>query len=234
MRWIVVSLLALNGLVFVYFQLSADAAPSAAASLKEAATSVNSDPLSVVLLSEQPRDRSVASVRIKPTNKSVEAPVQPLCTLVGSFKRLLKAEYLVERLAALGLVAEVKNLVVASDSGYWLYLPPEVSRKEALRRLSELQGRGIDSYVIPSGNLANGISLGMFSQQDRAQAMQKQIKKQGYQSQIVNVPREQKEIWVFLPQGEAAKLSDERWLELLSSEDYLQKRQNLCADVASA
>ncbi|MGH1486460.1 MAG: SPOR domain-containing protein [Cellvibrionaceae bacterium] len=234
MRWIVASLVAVNILVFIYFQLFSNVAPSSVSSSREAAALVNSGSPSVVLLSEQSRNQSVASVRVKPKEKQLVPPVQPLCTLVGSFKRLLKAEYFAERLVALGLVAEIKNLVVASEPGYWLHLPPEVSRKEALRRLSELQGRGIDSYVIPSGNLANGISLGMFSKQDRAQAMQERIKKQGYKPQITNVPREQKEIWVFLPQGEAAKLSAERWAELLSSEDYLQKRQNLCADVASA
>lgn len=238
MRLIVVSLVLLNIGVFVYFQLFAEksALDVSAVSTPSAVESIKT----VVLLSEVAVADKVESIRLAP--KALSIPIstaqplvinEPLCTLVGSFKRLLKAEYFVERLQSLGLSAQVKNLVVNSEPGYWLHLPPEKSRKEALRRLSELQRRGIDSYVIPSGNLANGISLGMFSDKQRAEAMKDKVGSQGYTSEIVSVPREQKEIWVFLPQGEAAKLDDERWAELLSSEEYMQKRQNVCSDVAS-
>lgn len=237
MRWIVASLVILNIAVFVYFQLFTESSPSISAEtlVPSAAGSI----ASVTLLSEVKDSAPVESIRVEaPPLPSVEPekPLtinEPLCTLVGAFKRLLKAEYFVERLQSLGLSAEVKNVVVDSQPGYWLHLAPEKSRKEALRRLSELQRRGIDSYVIPSGNLANGISLGMFSNKERAESMLASVGAQGYKPQIVNVPREQKEIWAFLPQGEAAKLSDERWSELLSSEEYIQKRQNVCSDVAS-
>lgn len=237
MRWIVASLVVLNIAVFVYFQLFAKKESSD--SIVKPAVPVLGSIESVVLLSEVKGSVPVESIKVEsPTVRPEMLPKpfeidEPLCTLVGSFKRLLKAEYFVERLQSLGLSAEVKNLVVDSQPGYWLHLPPEKSRKEALRRLSELQRRGIDSYVIPSGNLANGISLGMFSSKERADSMMSSVSAQGYKPQIVDVPREQKEIWAFLPQGEAAKLSDERWSELLSSEEYIQKRQNVCSDVAS-
>jgi len=240
MRWIVVSLVLLNIAVFVYFQLFSDKRSSDSSGLSEVSPLAGSVK-AIVLLSEVAATEKVESIRVVPP-KPLSTPsavqqglliTEPLCTLVGSFKRLLKAEYFVERLQSLGLSAQVKNLVVDSPPGYWLHLPPEKSRKDALRRLSELQNRGIDSYVIPSGNLANGISLGMFSSKERAEVMLTSIGRQGYKPEIVSVPREQKEIWAFLPQGEAAKLSDERWAELLSSEEYMQKRQNLCSDVAS-
>lgn len=237
MRWIVASLVMLNMVVFVYFQLFAEVARLDIES-GVAAPALNSVK-SVTLLSEVSLPDKVESVRVTspvpapPAVDQFPAVDEPLCTLVGAFKRLLKAEYFVERLESLGLSAQIKNVVVNSQPGYWLHLPPEKSRKEALRRLSELQRRGVDSYVIPSGNLANGISLGMFSNKERAEAMLASVVAQGYQPKIVNVPREQKEIWAFLPQGEAAKLSDERWAELLSSEEYIQKRQNVCSDLAS-
>lgn len=243
MRWIVTSLVVMNILTFAYFQLFVDSSPSG----EQAASVAGTLPESVqpiILFSEKPGRGSISAVRVAPELEGVGAessqivesvvPDQPLCTLVGSFKRLLKAEYFSERLVALGLHAEVRHVVVASEPGYWLHLPPEVSRKEALRRLRELQSRKIDSYIIPSGNLENGISLGMFSNKEHADTMLARIQKQGYQPQIASVPREQKEIWVFLPEGEAAKLRYERWAELLSSENYLQKRQNLCTDVASS
>jgi hypothetical protein len=63
--------------------------------------------------------------------------------------------------------------------------------------------------------------------------MEKAIEEQGYKPKIVGVPREQKELWVFLPEGEAAKIGDEKWLKLISAEDLLEKRQNVCTDLAS-
>ncbi len=235
MRWIVASLVVVNILSFIYFQLFSEAEPSNAVVSSIPNISLSAAPKEITLLSEVV-DESILAVAPPPAPPSrvQELSREPLCTLVGAFKKLLKAEYFVERLQALGLAAEIKDVVVSSDPGYWLHLPPEKSRKEALRRLSELQRRGIDSYVIPSGNLANGISLGMFSNKERADAMKVSISKQGYRPEMVNVPREQKETWVFLPQGEASKISAERWAELLSSEDYIQKRQNLCTDLASS
>jgi len=88
--------------------------------------------------------------------------------------------------------------------------------------------------VIPTGNLKNGISLGMFSQQERAENVKESILELGYEPEILAEPREQREVWVFLPQGESLKISDERWSELLSGKELLEKRQILCSDVASA
>ncbi len=233
MRWIVASLVVINILSFIYFQLFSEAALSSTEASSIPNISLSTGSKEITLLSEVV-DESILAVAapILPP-KIQELSREPLCTLVGAFKKLLKAEYFVERLQALGLAAEIKDVVVNSEPGYWLHLPPEKSRKEALRRLSELQRRGIDSYVIPSGNLANGISLGMFSNKERADAMKVRISNQGYRPEMVNVPREQKETWVFLSEGEASKISPERWAELLSSEDYIQKRQNLCTDLAS-
>jgi cell division protein FtsN len=255
MRWIVASLIVINILAFVYFQLFSNTP------VNEASVNVQSSPQSspsLTLLAEKQLDDIVPEEEQQPEQEQVaensESPVavpdlsetatddgfmpsvngEPICTLVGAFDRQLKAEYFVERLLALGLNSEIKNIAVEIETWYWLYLPPEPSRKEALRRLSEVQSRGIESYVVPTGRLANAISLGTFSKLDLAEAMKADVIKQGYKPEITEVPREQKEIWVFLPQGEAAKISPERWAELLSSQDYLQKRQNLCADVASA
>lgn len=243
MRWIVASLVSLNIFVFIYFQLFSESESLADTAVKDPISSSFVSP-SLVLLSETVTAAAPAAADsqveapvvnpAQPPSANLPVPPQPaICILVGSFERLLLAEYFVEKLTALGVIAEVRDLAINSEPGYWLHLTPEPSRKEALRRLSELQSRGIDSYVIPSGNLENGISLGMFSKRESADSMRETIRRQGYRPEITTVPREKKETWVLLPQGEAGKLSPERWSELLSSEDYIQKRQNLCRDLAS-
>jgi len=234
MRWIVISLMIVNVGVFIYAQFFL----AKEKNIEQAAVAIESNSkassVSIKLLIEAKASaadiQSIVAVPSAPTVKSVR---QPLCTLVGPFPKLLSSEYFLEKLQSLGVRSEVRSIVVVSKPGYWLHLLPEKSRKEALRRLSELQARGIDSYVIPDGNLANGISLGMFSDKARALVMEKDIEEQGYKPKIVGVPREQKEFWVFLPEGEAAKIGDEKWLKMISTENLLEKRQNVCTDLAS-
>ncbi|WP_439136339.1 SPOR domain-containing protein [Pseudomaricurvus sp.] len=156
-----------------------------------------------------------------------------VCTLVGPFKEPLPAEYFVERLGALDVKASVELLEVPGDPGFWVYQAPESSRKAALRRLHELQAKGIDSYVIPKGELENGISFGLFSDRGRAEEQLESVQSSGYQADIRTVPRSFEEIWVSMAAGEAEKIGSERWLELLNREDDLEKRQNFCPDVAS-
>ena len=50
------------------------------------------------------------------------------------------------------------------DSGPWrVYLPPFASREEAQAKLREIRSRGVrDVAVIPDGELANGISFGVY------------------------------------------------------------------------
>ena len=187
----------------------------------------------------QRKNQRLESVRLLATDSSAgkEQDAMPVsrsvCTFVGAFPDQAQAEYFVKRLAVWGAKSAVKNVLVSSTVGYWLHLPPLSSRKELLRRLSELQRQGVDSYIIPDGDLENGISLGMFSERQRAEILKNRMSRLGYQPEIAEVPREKKELWVFLASEESIKIDADRWSELLSGKELLQKQQNLCSDVAS-
>lgn len=155
------------------------------------------------------------------------------CELIGPFVELLHAEYLVERLTALSVVAAIKQVEIADGKNYWVYLKPEMSEKEALRRLSEIQqSKAIDSYIIPSGELANGISFGQFADEKEAIAKAEQIRTQGYAAEIKEIPKSHNETWVEVREQSGQKLSDEQWLGLLKEEKAIERRQNYCLGVA--
>lgn len=245
MRWIFLTVLAINIAILAYGQwLRFDGGSARNVTQSTPQESKLDSVPSLVLLSEVAAQKQpVESIRvIKDVGQDVGAiensdvvPIsRSLCTLVGSFSGQAEAEYFVRRLNGLGVKAKVKNLLVSTTVGYWLHLPPLSSRKELLRRLSELQRQGVDSYVIPDGELENGISLGMFSERQRAELLQKNISQLGYSPQIAKVPREKRELWVFLLQEESIKINAESWFKLLSGKELLQKQQNLCSDVASA
>ena len=155
------------------------------------------------------------------------------CQLIGPFAELLHAEYLVEQLTSLEVAAAIKHVEIMDGKNYWVYLKPEMSEKEALRRLYEVQAKSIDSYIIPSGELANGISFGQFSSAKEAQEKVSQIRDQGYPVEIKEVPKSHSEVWVEIKDRSEQKISEEKWLELLKDEKDIERRQNYCLGVAN-
>ncbi|MGH1374247.1 MAG: hypothetical protein ACRBBW_19570 [Cellvibrionaceae bacterium] len=170
---------------------------------------------------------------VAPSLAEPVVPEQPMCTYVGPFKALLPAEYFVEHLSALEVLAEVQRVEVPGTPSFWVHQQPQSSRKEALRRLHELQAKNIDSYVIPKGDLENGISFGLYNKLESAERRLERIQAKGYQAEIRRVDRTFEEVWVSLAVAEAEKVGQELWFELMNREDGLEKRQNFCPDVAS-
>ena len=155
------------------------------------------------------------------------------CQLIGPFAELLHAEYIVEQLAVADVLAQIKHVEIMDGKNYWVYLKPEISEKEALRRLYEIQAKSIDGYIIPSGELANGISFGQFS--DEKEATQKMIlvKDQGYLVEIKEIPKSHSEVWVEINGKDEQKISEELWLAVLKQEKNVERRQNYCLGVAN-
>ena len=60
-------------------------------------------------------------------------------------------------------VIEVRREERRLADSYWVYLPPFESRRQADAKLREIRDRGVrDVAVIPDGDLANGISFGIY------------------------------------------------------------------------
>tara|TARA_B100000767_G_C19657437_1_gene489502 strand:+ start:313 stop:1026 length:714 start_codon:yes stop_codon:yes gene_type:complete len=232
MRWIFVTLLLLNAAYFLWHGEVGMLDRSVGMPVVEVTSAQSLK--SLQLLSEV-KNKLLLKGRepeLLPQVQSTEG-AESLCTLVGPFSQLLAAENMIENLQALEIVASMQNLEVPEGPGYWVHLPPEDSRKAALRRLRELQSRGIDSYVIPKGDLANGISFGMFSRKALAEKRLKVMQAQGYDAEINQVKRSHQELWVMFPAGEVDKVADEFWLHHAPKESLLERRQNFCLGVAT-
>lgn len=190
------------------------------------------------LLAEQ-TDASALQSRVRRETKadvSVVGEAKPegeFCTMIGPYSQLLQAEYAVERLVALGAAAHITPVEIKEGESYWVFLRPEASEKEALRRLYELQKKNIESHVITKGELTNGISFGRFGDYVDAEVRSNEIKKQGYEVDIKMLPKIIHETWVVVDAGFAEKIDETVWVDLLTKETTLEKRQNLCLGVAS-
>jgi len=235
MRAIFILLLAGNLAFFGYhyfFAVKNEAAPQA----RTVEVSIKGDGLQ--LLAERP-DTLMLNTRVKSEAKT-GVPLAgdaktdaEFCTMIGPYSQLLQAEYAVERLVALGAVAHIAPVEIKEGESYWVFLKPEVSEKEALRRLYELQKKNIESHVITKGELTNGISFGRFADYVDAEARSNEIKKQGYEVDIKMLPKMIHETWVVIDAGFAEKIDETVWGDLLTKETTLEKRQNFCLGVAS-
>lgn len=182
----------------------------------------------------QPSPPSQVNARVqKPTKERRRRGGQSLCEMVGPFKSRSAADEFNERLQAIEIKAALKDIELPAGIGYWVYLEPVATRKEALRHLAELQAQKVDSYVIPKGELANGISLGMFSRKVLSGARVKEMESLGLKPKVEEIERSYNELWVMLELGEGDKMSEYSWKNVLDGLNLVERRENYCLDVAS-
>lgn len=80
--------------------------------------------------------------------------------------------------------ARAENIQVRLPPLYWVLEPPLSSGDEASRRLAEIQQKGIDSFVIASGEQQWGISLGLFEARERAEMLLHDLSEAGLQATL--------------------------------------------------
>lgn len=221
LRWLVIGLLLCNGLFFWWHRQ----APIVVPEPKEEVAGAR-----LVLLSEHDgKGASSASAdRVTP------APSVPVCHMIGPFKEKISARQVKDRLRALDIEVVTYQLQIPEKPDYWVHLGPMRSRKEALDVLRELQSKKIDSFLITEGELVNGVSLGFFTREELARAVQKQRLEQGYDAKIRQVPRFSVQLWEVMDAEQYNKFSDELWQKVRAGTAGLELRKNSCDLIASA
>lgn len=190
MRWVFLSLVSLNLLVMVWFWR--DQADSNLTQVKEPVQKGES----IVMLSELDSTEIV----YKETKSAVSPAIAARCYSVGPLTDRIDAKHLKVRAEALGFNSELRGLETGKSIEYWVHIPPQSNRQQSLRLLRELQGRSIDSYIITQGDLAEGISLGLFRNGDSARNLTARMRKLDYNVVIKEVTRGEKELWLEFPQ----------------------------------
>jgi len=85
--------------------------------------------------------------------------------------------------------------------GFWVYLPPQPTREQALRVARELSGKGVrDYYVVAAGDRQNTISLGLFKDQTNAEKRRVTIAELGFEPQLIARTEELPVYWLDIAQ----------------------------------
>lgn len=121
------------------------------------------------------------------------------CVSIGPFRDLSEAT---QASAALRVGDyDPRTRVAEGDvwAGLWVYLDDLPSHDEAQRAMTLLKRRGIsDAYIMPSADLTNDISLGVFSEPARAQRRAEEIKSLGFTPTIADRTRRGTVYWIDL------------------------------------
>ncbi|MGK9067572.1 SPOR domain-containing protein [Stutzerimonas chloritidismutans] len=217
MRWLFFILVALNVLFYVYQVTNPTKQPRPVINQER-----TTDRGTIKLLSETSA----------PARKS-DLSAGDSCLFLGGFDEEGIATALEQRLLSLDIDSVVHPLDMQAGVDYWVYLPPLVSRQASLRQLRELQSRNIDSYVITVGDLANGVSLGIFSRKDSAESVVSRLQALDYAASIRELPRAHRRYWVKVAQKGQRLLSNHMLQNLARDFPALESQQMPCSSVAT-
>ena len=113
------------------------------------------------------------------TAAAIAVPPQTLdCVVLGPFASAEEAAAAAARVTAAGGQAAVEQEPTAATK-HMVYVAP-ASSERAAATLEALAARSIDAYVIPSGPRRNGISVGVFSKRELAEAQRERVAALGY------------------------------------------------------
>ena len=170
---------------------------SVAQAQQSAAEAVPAEPAA----QESPADES-QSPSAAIADPSVPAEVAALCARVGPFTPD-DANKLISALPAhLSLLSDVAEEFASVDR-YYVLIPPLPSRAMGRQKLKELADAGVtDTWLFPSGQYRNAISLGYFSRQSGANRHAANIAKLGFTTEV----------------EEKTSIRERRWLVLRSSD----------------
>ena len=80
---------------------------------------------------------------------------------------------------------------------YWVFFPPRSSREQATAEVERLRGEGVtDVIAVPKGDMANAISLGVFSRTDSRDRRVKEMNQRGYQPSVAPRYRVKLASWI--------------------------------------
>ncbi|WP_250656522.1 SPOR domain-containing protein [Alkalimarinus coralli] len=156
-----------------------------------------------------------------------------LCLLIGPLADRGKAKFALESMQRTGIKAEMITQTTVRAPNYWVYLQPYESRKAAISKLRELQESKVDSYLITQGELANGISLGVFENIDSARRMLERRQGQGYSPKVKELGKKGFEYWLATEDAYTPELDQKIAKTLEELKMSPGKRQIFCKSVAS-
>ena len=111
------------------------------------------------------------------------------CIVLGPFTNEAVAQAAIERVERAGGAPQLQTEAIAAPPHYLVYVEPAIAKDVAVRNWQALRSQAIDAFVIPSGELENGVSVGLFKVRELAQAQRERVSQLGYSVKMRTVDR---------------------------------------------
>ena len=119
-----------------------------------------------------------------------------ICFSVGPLANVEDVDRIGAWLASRGGVSTLREGERREVSRFWVYFPPFQSRDAALTRVQQLKDNQIDDiYVIHRGDMANAISLGLYSHRESLERRLGELRSKGYEPSIERRYESKKSSW---------------------------------------
>lgn len=159
------------------------------------------------------------------------------CFEIGPFVDPLQAETIISALST-KVALTMESREVAGEPEYRVYLPPSTSREiatttlEALRATFAANNLEIETFLIPSGELANGIALGLFGEQRNALNVEEQLRNLGYTVALREEIGSISQHWLLSEPIDSKEYFVRLWKESGSFASGAEVREKLCQTIA--
>lgn len=136
------------------------------------------------------------------------------CISVGPFAANTELEQVARRLQDAGFSATPRTEAGEVFAGYWVSLQGFATRADAEQALKRLHVSGVtDAYILPEENPPNVLSLGLYTDQSRAEQRRDAIAKLGFQPQVTNRMRSGEVHWLDVTLQEPGQLIEPTLLQ---------------------
>lgn len=107
------------------------------------------------------------------------------CYALGPFRDVALSTPVILKLRDLGAITNPRREEEKVTTGYWVYLPPVESWKEAREQVMALENKGMkDIFIMGRGSMKNAISVGLFTSEKAANNRVARLKKLGVEPKV--------------------------------------------------
>ncbi len=152
------------------------------------------------------------------------------CVSYGPFPSADASGQGMARLKTAGLTPSQRTVPGKAKLGYWVFLPPFSSRREADAAADLLRKKNVkDIYVVADEANRNAVSLGVFSQKDGAIQREKDIRKLGLKPQMAERFRDEPRYWIDTKGSDSAMPGADSFKDLAADSAPIVRASTACA-----
>ena len=203
------------------------AAKGAPGEPNEPAAQVRSEPVAAMepVAGVQAEPQVQQAAQAAPTvPEAVAAPAENICQTLGPFLKKHDVTAVFALLARNGYQVNVRDSDTRVPNGYWVYLPA-MQASQARRIVADLDAHGMTDYFIGKQNY---ISLGIFSDKDKAERRLQEVKRLGYAPKLDQRYRTRDVYWLDVDGRGTRLLGSEVWEQIQSQHADVRAQRVSC------